>query len=90
MKYIARKYRYKRLRFTGLKVPHWEMILEDMVRKISGIPFLEYVGWDIIITEKGYVVIEGNHNPSVRVTQMYFPLLEDERVRQFFSHYGII
>lgn len=50
---------------VGFKIPHYEEIL-PFIRKISKVvPSIRYVGWDIVITEKGIVVVEGNQYPGI-------------------------
>jgi len=51
-------------------------------------PYLNYVGWDILITNTGFVVVEGNHNPGS--DQVLLPYLKDERSRLYFKTLGIV
>ncbi len=53
--------------------------------------FLNIVGWDVVVTESGSCLIEGNTTlVGARALQIHRPLLEDVRVRRFFEHYGVI
>lgn len=47
--------------FIGFKIPKWDEMLE-MMTKAAGelMPTINYVGWDVVLTPKGWVVIEGN------------------------------
>ena len=48
------------LDIVGFKIPMWNEAL-DFVKKLANvIPNVKYVGWDIALTEKGWVLIEGN------------------------------
>lgn len=49
-----------------------------------------YVGWDIIVTDDGYKIIEGNNYSDVNLLQIHRPLLADPRVRRFYLYHGII
>ena len=42
------------------------------------------VGWDVIVTDEGLAVIEGN-NPPNRVIQKEHPFMADPRVSRFFE-----
>ncbi|MBD3366975.1 MAG: hypothetical protein GF405_02225, partial [Candidatus Eisenbacteria bacterium] len=74
---------------AGLRLPHWDRVtarLLDLCREMAYIP---YVGWDIVITEDGFAVLEGNNYPDLG-HQAFFPLLIDPRVRRFYEHYGVV
>ncbi len=45
----------------GQKIPHFDKAIEIARLAQSKIPFLRTIGWDIAITEKGPVIIEGNY-----------------------------
>lgn len=48
------------VRFTGVKIPHWDQVLE-LCRKAAGaMPLQRFVGWDIAVGPEGPVLIEGN------------------------------
>ena len=49
-------------KIPGFKIPFWEETLE-MVRKAAKLhPQNRSIGWDVVITEKGPGLIEGNHD----------------------------
>jgi len=70
-------------RIEGVAVPHWEAAKALVLRLCDRLPHLDYVGWDVAITEHGPVVIEGNSHPSLRFFQLYRSLLSDPRVAAF-------
>lgn len=50
------------------------------------LPFLPYVGWDIVVDPLGSLkIIEGNHRSGVTILQIHQPLLRDPRIRDFFD-----
>lgn len=50
---------------VGFSVPDYVSVLELVRRMAPEVPEIPYVGWDIAITSRGPVVIEGNYNTGV-------------------------
>ena len=48
------------LDIVGFRIPMWEEALVFVKKLADVIPNVRYVGWDIALTEKGWVLIEGN------------------------------
>lgn len=72
---------------TGVVVPHWQRVLDEVLRTASLLPGSRYVGWDVVVTEEGPSIIEGNNRSGVNLFQVHRPLLVDARSRSFFrSH----
>lgn len=75
---------------AGVRVPRWEEVLTGIAHLAGAFPHLPYVGWDVVVTEAGYSVIEGNSNTDVNLLQVHGPLLRDERVRRFYAAHGAL
>ncbi len=75
---------------TGKKVPHWEEIRGTLLEGLSKYPYFDYVGWDVLVAENGFYVIEGNHNPSNHLMQVHEPLLASPLLRRFYVSRGIL
>jgi hypothetical protein len=76
---------------TGVELPRWADIRAELLALAARMPFLPYIGWDVVITDSGFLINEGNSRPSLRVLQAACgPILKDERVRRFYRAYGII
>lgn len=74
-------------RITGVVVPRWNEMLSKLLEVARHLPFLPYVGWDVVLdTTANLKIVEGNHRSGVTVLQIHKPLLQDSRVRKFFSH----
>ena len=73
-----------------VQVEGWPVVRDEIVALASGLPFLPYVGWDIVVTDEGYLIIEGNRRPDVNLLQVHRPLLADSRVRRFYERHGVI
>jgi len=75
---------------SGRVVPNWSALKAHVLEVANRLPFLCYVGWDIALTAKGPVFIEGNKQPNPRPFQLHRPLLLDPRVKSFYEKHGII
>lgn len=59
-------------RIQGFQIPYWKEVLaltEKALRHYEGIDF---VGWDVAITENGPVIVEGNSKPALADYQLLF------------------
>jgi len=56
--------------FIGFQIPYWDNVIE--LCKAAALKHTENksIGWDVAITEKGPLLIEGNHDWGARVWQM--------------------
>ena len=48
---------------VGFQVPKWKEACEKAITLAGLIPDCHFVGWDLALTEKGWVMVEGNHQP---------------------------
>lgn len=48
----------------GYKIPKWESVKKICIAAAEKIPQVRFIGWDVAITEKGCLLIEGNHDPD--------------------------
>lgn len=53
------------VKITGFKVPLYKEACDLVINAAKEIPEVKYVGWDVAISEKGPVIIEGNSFPGV-------------------------
>jgi len=68
---------------VGVSVPHWDETLAMLLGFQREVPAFDFVGWDVLITEEGPVVIEGNHNPGLRTLLVHHDLSELPEFRAF-------
>jgi hypothetical protein len=71
----------------GRHVPFWREAVElalDAHRKLEG-PLI--VGWDIAITERGPILIEGNKSPDIEIEQRLSGPWGNSRFGQLLAHY---
>jgi hypothetical protein len=74
----------------GVSIPHWDRIRTGVLEIFRALPVLKYVGWDIVVTEDGFRILEGNNYSDVNLLQVHGPLLADERVRAFYQRHGVL
>ncbi len=59
--------------FVGFRLPHWPAVRDLALRAAAAFPWVRSVGWDIAISERGPVLIEGNERWSTSLIQMPAP-----------------
>ena len=74
----------------GVTIPNWEKLL-DYIKNCATIikPIIKIVGWDIILTNDSFVVIEGNNAPDLFMQGLNYPLAKNLDVLEFLRHYKI-
>jgi hypothetical protein len=75
---------------AGTRLPHWRMVVAGILAIARSLPFLRYVGWDIVVTANGFSVLEGNSYSGVNLFQIHGPLLADPKVAAFFRRHGVL
>lgn len=58
------------VRFAGLRIPHWDRLLEVAVEAHGLFPEFGVTGWDIGMGEEGPVIIEASNNPFHALYQL--------------------
>lgn len=74
----------------GAQVPFWEETKALVLEGANRLNFMEYIGWDIVVSPNGPVILEANVNSGMNVLQVHGPLLKDERVRRYFEKRGVV
>ena len=76
--------------WKGNGLPNWSVVrhkINDVCQHVSS---LDYLGLDIIITEKGMKLCEINSHPALDYIQVLCgPVLKNPQVRVFFDHKGL-
>lgn len=74
----------------GRRLPWWQETV-DLVRRLSAVTRpMRTVGWDIVITEAGPVVLEGNHDWGIMMMQSHgFGYLSVPGVRETLVAHGV-
>lgn len=74
---------------TGVAIPGLDRALAGVLTAARGLPEASCVGWDVLITDDGYSLLEANAPPSIIVNQVHDPLLTHERAAWVFRRHGI-
>lgn len=74
----------------GVRVPGWAAARDTLLNAARAWSIIPYIGWDILMTDRGFVVIEGNNFTDVNLLQVHGPLLRDQRIRQFYLHHRVL
>ena len=70
---------------AGQVIPHWDEVVTTLLSTMDAFPRLRYVGWDVVLQQDGFLVLEGNSYPGVQVAQLHRPLRGDPRIAGFFD-----
>lgn len=73
----------------GVVIPNLAHALEGVLAAMRCFPEAVCIGWDIIITDGGFSILEANSPPGLVVFQAHSPLLADERTARVFANHGI-
>jgi hypothetical protein len=74
----------------GIVVPGWQNVIARILAAADAYDFLSYVGWDVVIRDDGFSVLEGNNYTDVNLLQIHGGLLKDKRVAQFYRYHRVI
>jgi hypothetical protein len=87
--YRVEKHPDTNAQLEGIMIPRWSEMTKKLLEIAAHIPFLPYIGWDVVITPEGFKILEGNSAPGLNI-QMHGPLLNDPRVKKFYTHFHVL
>lgn len=65
-------------------LPYWDSIKEKIIEICEYIPQVKYMGFDVIITDNGFKIIEINSHQGIKIHQHYCPIYKNEYCKGFF------
>lgn len=74
----------------GVVIPGLNQCIEGLLNAAGYFPFCPCIGWDVVMTEDGFNILEANTLPGLTISQIHTPLLQDPRSRQFFRRWGLV
>lgn len=73
----------------GVKIKDWDKIKKKYVSLMEKFPYLYFVAWDILLTDKGPVIIEANTSSGVNIIQV-FGGQRNKELGDFYRNHKII
>ena len=73
----------------GAKIPGWADVKEQMLGLARKVPFINFIAWDILLTEDGISIIEANTSSGVNIIQLWGPQRNGE-LGDFYRFHGVI
>jgi hypothetical protein len=74
----------------GVTIPRWQEVCSEILQIAGSLPYLPYIGWDVVVTTDGFAILEGNNYTDVNLLQVHRPLLADARIRRFYEASGVL
>ena len=78
------------IQIEGVTIPQWDEITDTCCEMAETFWYVPMNAWDIVVSEDGIKVIEGNSRPTIEMIQAHRPLFIDERNRQFFEYHDAL
>lgn len=75
-------------KIEGIVVPNFELIKTRLLEVAYKHPYLNLIAWDVVVTEDGFDIIEGNASSDINMLQ-YFGGLKNKRLGEIYKSYGI-
>lgn len=72
------------------QIQGWESVKERIIELASRMPYLKYVGWDMVLSDNDLYILEGNVAPGLGLVQLYDPLKNCTQAWNFFRYYKYI
>lgn len=73
----------------GVKVPGWNKIKNEVLELSNKMPYMNFIAWDVLLTEDGISIVEGNTSSGVNIIQLWGGQRNGE-LGNFYRHHKII
>ena len=50
-----------KVKIEGTRIPNWDQVKRQVIEIAHSLDFLNYVGWDVVVTDNGIKIVEGNN-----------------------------
>ncbi len=61
-----------KIQFKGHQIPRWDEVMPMLEKMHRLTPAFKLVGWDLALTDDGWVLIEGNSKPNIDTIQLIY------------------
>lgn len=76
---------------AGVVVPQWDEVRALALDLMAAFPEVDHVGWDLCVSTRGPLVIEGNAEmPNPNVFQFHGSFLADPQLRRYYADRGVL
>lgn len=72
------------------QIPGWKSITDRLITLAGKMPYLKYVGWDVILSDDDLYVLEGNVSPGLGIVQIFKPMSDFPAAWDFFRYHKYI
>lgn len=73
----------------GVVIPGWDKIKEEVLDLMNHFPFMNFIAWDILVTNEGICIIEANTSSGVNIIQRWGPQRYGE-LGEFYRYHKVI
>jgi hypothetical protein len=68
-------------------IKNWDDIKSNIIELSSKIPYIPYIGWDIIPMDNSFIILEANSNSDVNLLQIHGGLWADIDIKRIYKSY---
>ncbi len=72
------------------QIPDWRNISESIIEMARRMPYLNNIGWDVVLSDGELYILEGNIGPGVNIIQVHKPLSDIPQAWAFYKHHKFI
>lgn len=72
-----------------IQIPHWNEIVDTCKKICRDYPELRYWGFDVVITQDSFKILEINSLSGLMAAQLKEPILKDPKTREVFESFGL-
>lgn len=79
-----------KVEFTGMRITFWDSVVDLVEQAAQSCPGLNWVGWDVVLSDKGPYLIEGNvGNTMLNLQQLFGGFIENGILNDWIEHLNI-
>ena len=75
-------------RILSEQIPDWDDISKKIIEMARRMPYLNNIGWDIVLSNNEIYILEGNIGPGVNIIQIHKPLSEIPHAWNFYKYHN--